>query len=156
MCQHCKIHITTCQLSWETQCKFFIVTVLNLLWLCGILVTMQFVDFANHSIPLLPCVVFSIAFASSEFNLRFDWKKTSFLLEQDWPIFPSWNTHFCLHCTAQQCGSYILDPLFGVEHINMFAQQFTKWICTPAHSYTLPQTCQNKKKHLSPFLLNIG
>lgn len=36
---------------------------------------MQFVDFANHSIPHLPCVVFSMAFASSEFNLRFDLEK---------------------------------------------------------------------------------
>lgn len=41
--------------------------------LCRNLVNMQCVTSASHSIPPSPCVVFSIASASSEFNFRFAW-----------------------------------------------------------------------------------
>lgn len=45
----------------------------------------------TRSIPSSPCVVFSIAFACSEFNLRSACRKKKHLsfLEQGWPIFQS-------------------------------------------------------------------
>lgn len=105
----------------------------------------------TRSIPSSPCVVFSIAFACSEFNLRSACrkKKTSFLFRAglaNLSISPSWNTHFCLHCKVLSSISYILDPLFGDEHINMFAQQFRSGF---AMLYTLPWTCQNKKRSVT-------
>lgn len=80
----------------------------------------------QHS-SLVLCRVYKKAFASSDFNLRFCLENPSLLLEQDWPIFPNLNTHFCLHCKFSLWYLFFfLDSLFGDEHT--FAQQFTKWI----------------------------
>ncbi len=113
------------------------------------LVNMQCVTFANRSIPPSPCVVFSIAFASLDFNLRFAWKNHLSFLEQDWPIFRT-GIHTVVYTKRpQEYDSCISDSLFGDEHINMFAQQFIKWICSVHGSYTLLQTCQNKERSVT-------
>lgn len=143
MCQPCRIHITTCQLSQETQCKFLIVTLLNLLYCFTGSCQYAVCDFCKpqHSSLALCCVFKSFLLVQS-LILRFAWKKTSFLFRAGLANLSilEYTLLFVLQ-SAQQYDSQILDPLFGDEHINMFAQQYMKWVC----SHTLPQTCQNKK-----------
>lgn len=113
---------------------------------------MQCVSSANHSIPDLPCVVFSIAFASSEFNLRFAYnKKKSFLLE-DWPIFLCRNTQFCLHYKVlTSMISYIFGPIVcGWTHKHVCPTVYMVDLQCSTHLYS-PSNL-SKQKETSVFL----
>lgn len=103
-----------------------------------ILVRVQCVRACN--IPsFTPCVVFPIAFClcrvKIEVCLQELRKKTRIFFfssfKRVWPIFqsfPFWITQFSLHSKRFSVVFPTSEPLFGGEHVNMFAQQFRQWI----------------------------
>lgn len=124
------------------------------MWLCRNPVNTQCVILQTPAFLTLPRVVFSKAFASSEFNFSF-FKKLSLLFRAGLANLSILeNTLLFTVQSAYKYDSYILEVSFGDEHMSMFADSLQNGFgvyITDKHSLDLSK----QKKHPSSFLLNI-